>query len=356
MSKIFHASLHGLSRAKDLALFSLDINKTEWSNVDLEASDFYLLIPQGSDCNLRKEYKQGWKITDIFNQNGDPAPGLITTHDEFAISWNKDKAIEKIETLLNTDAEAEARLIFKLCSTEQWQYDRAKKELANRDWHKELMPILYRPFDLRWTVYNRNVAVHRRERAMNHMLTGDNLGLSICRQIVSGSWQHSLVTNHITDDCYVSNKTRERSYVLPLYLYPTTPGEIEMGITRKPNISTELFTKLKQDFGYSSTPEAIFYYIYAIVHAPTYRSRYAEFLKGDFPRIPITRNVDLFRQLGGLGERLVNSHLMKSPTLNETSSPFINNGGGCIVNAGHPKYQYSGQIYSSREPCWMRVS
>jgi predicted helicase len=355
MAKIFHSSLHGLSKIKDRVLLDSDIDTTEWSNINLEASDFYLLIPQGYDGNLREEYKQGWKITDIFSQNGDPAPGLITTHDEFAISRTKDEAIEKVEAFLNTNTEVAARSIFKLCSTDQWQYERAKKELADRSWHKELKQILYRPFDLRWTIYNRNVTVHRRERVMNHMITGDNLGLSICRQTVGGFWQHSFVTNDITDDCYISNKTRERTYLLPLYLYPNTLGEIEMGITRKPNIAPEFLTKLEQNFGYTPTPEAIFHYIYAIFHCPEYRSRYAEFLKGDFPRVPLTRNVDRFRQLGELGEKLVNLHLMKSPILNETSSPFIDNGGGCIVDAGHPKYESGKVVINKQKDYFMDV-
>ncbi|WNN89684.1 type ISP restriction/modification enzyme [Gloeocapsopsis dulcis] len=65
-------------------------------------------------------------------------------------------------------------------------------------------------------------------------------------------------------------------------------------------------------FGYTPTPEAIFYYIYAISHSLTYRTRYAEFLKIDFPRVPLTSNDRLFRQLAAYGEELVALHLMKS--------------------------------------------
>ena len=103
------------------------------------------------------------------------------------------------------------------------------------------------------------------------------------------------------------------------------------------------------------TPKAIFHYIYAIFHSPTYRSRYAEFLKIDFPRVPLTRNVDLFRQLGELGEQLVNLHLMKSPTLDEITSQFINNGGGCIVDAGHPKYENGKVVINKQKDGFMDV-
>ena len=55
----------------------------------------------------------------------------------------------------------------------------------------------------------------------------------------------------------------------------------------------------------------MFHYIYAVFHAPTYRERYAEFLKIDFPRVPLTSDVGLFRALCGLGADLVALHLLE---------------------------------------------
>ncbi|MFN9534242.1 MAG: type ISP restriction/modification enzyme, partial [Pseudanabaena sp.] len=55
----------------------------------------------------------------------------------------------------------------------------------------------------------------------------------------------------------------------------------------------------------------IFYYIYATFHSPTYRQRYAEFLKIDFPRVPLTSNKQLFWELATKGDKLVKLHLMK---------------------------------------------
>ena len=63
------------------------------------------------------------------------------------------------------------------------------------------------------------------------------------------------------------------------------------------------------------TPENIFHYAYAVFHSPGYRSRYAEFLKIDFPRLPLTGNLELFRALAQFGSELVAIHLMESPKL-----------------------------------------
>jgi hypothetical protein len=199
--------------------------------------------------------------------------------------------------------------------------------------------VLYRPFDLRWTVFDSNVAVHRRLRVMRHMLAGEQVGLHLCRQIVSERWRHVLATNRVTDDCYVSNKTRERGYTLPVYLYPTEQ-EVASGLyqanERRPNLAPAFVADMEERLGLTFVPDGIgdlrktfgpedvFHYIYAVLHSPTYRTRYADFLKIDFPRIPLTTDLSLFRTLCALGAELVALHLMESPLLDNliTSYPL----------------------------------
>jgi hypothetical protein len=71
------------------------------------------------------------------------------------------------------------------------------------------------------------------------------------------------------------------------------------------------------------TPEDIFNYTYAVFHSPGYRSRYAEFLKIDFPRLPLTSSLELFRELSRLGGELTALHLLESPNLDEPITEFI---------------------------------
>ena len=360
-ARVHHAELWGERAAKYAQLLADDVQTTTWEELAPQAP-FYLFTPQNID--LLTEYQQDWRVTDVMDLNGDPAPGIVTTHDQFAISWSSDEATAKVERLLQTASESEARDLYRLCSQSQWAYQRAKKELADNKWRAEVTPILYRPFDARWTVYNSNVAVHRRERVMRHMLpSGENVGLHLCRQIVSDSWQHILVTDHITDDCYVSNKTRERGYTLPLYLYPTvssaTGGQAAWLHTspwppdahgRVPNLNPQFVADVEQRLGLKFawgdvsgegfTPEDVFHYIYAIFHAPAYRSRYAEFLKIDFPRVPITSDPALFWRLVALGRELVALHLLDAdaaPALLKPITRFPVAGDG-LVEKGHPRY------------------
>ena len=84
---------------------------------------------------------------------------------------------------------------------------------------------------------------------------------------------------------------------------------------RQPNIDTKIFTALSEAYKKEETSEKIFYYIYAIFYSNTYRTKYAEFLKTDFPRIPFTKYHKLFCKMGEYGKMLVDLHLLKSAEL-----------------------------------------
>ena len=334
---IHYADMWGLREGKYHTLFETDITTTEWAELEPQ-TPFYLFIPQNT---LRlSEYNQLWKITGITDQNGDPAPGIVTTHDQFAISWTVEQAKDKISRFLGTHSEDEARGLFRLCSQSQWNYDRAKRELSTGAWESNIRSILYRPFDIRWTIFERNVAVHRRERVMRHMLAGDNVGLLVPRQVVS-DFRHVFCTNRITNFNALDTAGRFGSGCLfPLYLYPTEQ-EVASGLyqlkERRPNLNPEFIKAVSDKLGLKFVndgkgdlqetfgPEDIFNYVYAVFHSPTYRSRYAEFLKIDFPRLPLTSDKELFKALVAKGAKLVSLHLVESPKLNSliTKYPIV---------------------------------
>ncbi|AGU51808.1 methyltransferase domain-containing protein [Variovorax paradoxus B4] len=320
-----HAHLYGVRESKYEWLNSHDILNTDWTEI-VPAAPANFFVPHNDEH--KDEFAAFWSLPEIFNQNGDPAPGMVTTHDDFAISWTQPQAIEKVGRLLSTNNEEEARQIFKLCKQDQWNYADAKTELPKQDWKSQVKPVLYRPFDKRWTVYNSHVAVHRRERVMNHMLAGENLGLATVRQLANEPWEHVLAANTIIDDCYVSNRTKERGYLFPLYLFTINENaslleEASLAGTTscRANLAPEFLAGLEKNLGLTyiehgtgdlaSTfgPEDVYYYAYAVLYAPGYRLRYANQLKRDFARIPLISNVEIFKTFCRLGEKLAKLHL-----------------------------------------------
>ncbi len=231
-----------------------------------------------------------------------------------------------------------------------WKVGLAQEDLLDSGPTVEkVAPILYRPFDVRHTYYtgrSRGFICMPRPNVMRNMLAGGNLALHVCRQTVSETWQHCLVTNGITDDCYVSNKTRERGYTFPLYLYPTadssgTSDSAEPGLSnRQLNLSPKLVTALEEAHGGAPSPEEIFHYIYAVLYAPSHREKYEEFLRTDFPRIPFTADRELFAELAALGARLVDLHLLRSPELDLPNCRFEGQGDAVVARTKAQGFRY----------------
>lgn len=339
---VHHADLWGERIDKYDWLAEHDFETTDWAELKPTAPR-YLFIPEDED--VRVEYERGWSIPEILSLGSDPAPGIVTTHDSFAISWSKDDAIEKVERFLETKDEEEAREIWKLCGQSQWNYETAKEALAKSDWRDELVPVMYRPFDSRVTVWDSNVAVHRRERVMRHMLAGPNIALLTTRSVeIADGFQHAFCTSTVATHHTVSSK--EVNFVFPLYLYPE--GVLK-GSKRVPNIAPVFIEALKAALGLefisegrgdlvgSVGPEDVLAYVYAVLYSNDYRERYEEFLRKDFPRIPLVRDLKIFQELVPLGHELLQLHSLDTKLVGSPITNFPARGSN-IIEAGFPRY------------------
>lgn len=205
-----------------------------------------------------------------------------------------------------------------------------------------IVPILYRPFDIKFTYFtgkSRGFHCMPRGETMKNFLL-DNLGLITVRQVAEGVFNHAFVTNTILES-RVTLSNKGIAFIFPIFIYPNTDkkdlfSDHESG-EKKPNIKPELFEELKTKYKKEVTPEDIFYYIYAVLYSNTYRKKYAEFLKIDFPRIPFTTNHKLFIKLGKLGKRLADLHLLKSDELNKPISKLLGKGDYKVTQ--RPKYE-----------------
>jgi len=323
---VHYADLWGVREGKYQALLESDISATDWVQLN-PTSPFYLFVPRDEAYLL--EYEKEWKVTDIFPVN---SVGIVTARDELTIRWSGKEVEDTIIDFVSLPPE-DARDKYKLGDdVRDWKVYMAQKDLKDSGLRSEkIVPILYRPFDTRYTYYtghSRGFHCMPRPEVMRHMLAGDNLALITSRLTKGEHYQHTLVSKTISEVILLSPKTSNNAFVFPLYLYPTA-GEMQLGGShRRPNLKPEFIKAvsvklglefvedgrgdLKETFG----PEDIFNYVYAIFHSPTYRSRYAEFLKMDFPRLPLTSDKELFKALAAKGAELVALHLMESPTLN----------------------------------------
>jgi hypothetical protein len=320
---VFHADLWGSRAAKYAVLETARTSTTDFVDVTPEKAPWPF---KSSDWGLRGIYYGFPSIPDWFAPNGRPAPGIVTTHDQFAISWSEAEARSKVEKFLNTQSEEEARSIWKLCSQDQWNYDRAMLGLATGAWRNMVKPIVYRPFDTRYTVYDSNVAVHRRERASRHMLHG-NLALCCLGQTKDGIG--GLAVEHIAGHKVFG--AYDISSIIPLYLYP---DEQDLDKTVRVNLESKLWDELKKRAKHPEhgTPDEVkvFDYIYGVLHCPAYRETYAEFLKIDFPRIPWPTTPEEFWTVAEHGGQLRRLHLMEPAAIGDAPYPFTGDGDNVV--------------------------
>ena len=330
---VHHAECYGTRESKYDYLDAHDLGSTKWQNITPH-SPFYIFIPR--DEALEAEYRRFAAIPEVFPIN---SVGIVTARDRLTIHWSEQEVWDIVRAFSQMDPEL-ARQGYELGKdARDWKVTMAQEDLLNSGPSREnVAPILYRPFDVRHTYYtgrSRGFLCRPRVEVMQHMLAGENLALCIGRQghvVGAGEWNLIYCSQSIED---FNLFYRGGNVNFPLYRYPTTDrndlfAQLEP-TERQPNLIPNLIATLEEAHGSEPLPEEIFYYIYAILHAPIYREKYAEFLRIDFPRVPFTADRELFAQLAAFGKRLADQHLLTSSELDPPTCRFEGEGDAMVA-------------------------
>jgi hypothetical protein len=308
-ARVYHADLYGKREDKYAWLDTHDLSTAGYQPIT-PVSPYYFFTPRQTQ-NLQA-YQSWPSVTEIFLIK---SVGIVTARDGFAIAFDKTELQNRVLQFQNTQGLSDDVLAqaYDLKDKPGWSLNAARKKVqADSNALNKIHPILYRPFDVRYVFYHEAVIERPRPKVMRHMLAGENLGLLLPRRVEHvGTWQHAFITPHITEHVAVSLKTID--YHFPLYLYPSAESPDAFHQERKPNLANWLLPTLSAAYGFTPTPEEVLAYIYAVLYSPTYRQKYAQELRTDFPRIPFTADGDLFRQMAALGQQLIDLHLLGNP-------------------------------------------
>jgi len=349
--RVHYADLWGSRNHKYTTLLETDIDHTDLVEI-IPIKPFYEFVPVNK--KKKTEYDKGWKMADIFTVGSN---GVQTSRDAIVVGVSKSELIGRFEWI--RDPRTQNSEIHRQFFTEDksfWKLSCARSLLNKEtDWKINIQPYLYRPFDHNW-LFTSEYFVHRPRLEVMRHLNQPNLAMCIGRAglVVRGSWNLLFCANRICDHNLFY---RGSSMNFPLYLYP------ELGVLtedrnwpvgkggRVPNLDKgfvdELAGKVKLEFLSDGVgdlkktfgPEDIFHYIYGVFHSPEYRRRYGEFLKIDFPRVPMTGSKVLFGKLCKTGEKLVKGHLLEAEILEDQNKwPAFDIEGDNVVEKGYPKY------------------
>jgi hypothetical protein len=345
LSEIYHCDVYGTRKSKYEYLLDNDFSSISWKKIKCE-KPYYFFVPK--DLSKIKSYENSISVEELFvNKN----TGIQTKNDSLTIQFTKKDIVELENDFLSLDLES-LRSKYGI-KDGTWKLENAKKDLVSGEYNH--IKILVKAFDERFTLLNRKSSGflgRPRYDTMQHMIPNDNLALLVSRQNKSNSIDSFFVTKHCSE-----MKSAERtiqSYHFPLYLYSDKNEQLEFEKRdrRKPNLNEEVvkeiavklgleFTNEKDSAKNTFAPIDILDYIYAVLHSPTYREKYKEFLKIDFPRVPYPKDKETFWQLVELGGELRQIHLLEGSTVDRYITQYPIDGDNVV---GKPKYK-DGKVF-----------
>jgi type I restriction-modification system DNA methylase subunit len=318
--KVFHSELWGTRNQKYLELQTALYSKRKY-DLARPSSEFWLFRPQNE--TTLSEYGQHPKLTDLFLVYG---VGMTTARDHVVIDFETKPLIDRATAFRDfSGTNSELCSVFEIPEKKGWDISRSRKLIRlESTLGRFITPLAYRPFDNRYIFYHDSLVWRTVKQVMRHMLAGKNLALVSARSNKSSSMDHFYCTRLIMET--KCGEATTQSCLFPLYTF-VAEGKLTLQSGRQLNLNQRIIDKWQQNMQWQgreyATPEDIFGYAYAVFHSPSYRSRYAEFLKIDFPRLPLTESLELFRALALLGSELVALHLLESPKLDISRTEFI---------------------------------
>jgi predicted helicase len=330
-TKLNHIDLFGSRKLKYEFLVESKINSIQWKKLDFAEPNYYF-----ADKNFEgfEDYEKGFKTNDLFKENSN---GIKTQRDDASICFSK-KECNILFNDFRTLSEGELRNKYKYIDVRDWKISYAIEDFKNNKIISDR--LMYRPFDFRYMNYTgktKGVMGYPRFNIMRNFLD-TNIGLIVKRGFDEENSAPTFLTKLISDTRGWSRPGMQGAEsIFPLYLYPDSDSQlsIDAKVTRTPNLDMKIVAEIAKGLGLKFVPEKdltpdpspegdgsfapidLLDYIYAVLHSPTYRETYKEFLKIDFPRVPYPEDAEKFWKLVQLGGELRALHLMESPSLND---------------------------------------
>jgi hypothetical protein len=302
---VHHSELYGSRDYKFDRLNELNIDKIVWQKL-VYTEPNYFFSPKNFEAIA--EYETGFKINELFQLNN---VGLVTSRDAFLISYDKRLLERRLEDILSIDLNSKEFENKYHLKTKYFDPEEARKESRKNQFIK-IIKCFYRPFDTRYILYDLNFIERSRDKIMKNMLLGNNLALVCSRQSTKNNIDNIQVANSVIELKF--NSHDRNSNIFPLYVY-------DQDGFRTPNLKKEIVDKIEKKIGKVSS-EDIFDYIYAVLHSSSYREKYKEFLKIDFPRVPYPKDTKSFKKLVVFGAELRLLHLFESPRLRQCITTY----------------------------------
>lgn len=340
LAHVHHGELWGSRDAKGEALWAGSLPALSATVLPHKAPAYPFVA---RDYDVEGEYSKGFSVAELMPVN---SVGIVTARDALTIDMNRDALWQRVQDFTQTDAETLRQRYDLGKDVRDWAVSFAKADVIANFGPECLVPIAYRPFDTRWTYYTGNskgFLCYPRREVMQHMVANENISIMLPKQTKDGLG--ALACSSIAGHKAFSGFDITSNF--PLYLYPDD-GTLDQTI--RVNFDPKVFAKIREAAGLTgllATPDGtdafrkatgaarpeelkVLDYIYGVLHCPTYRETYREFLKIDFPRVPYPKDPKTFAAVSASGEALRRLHLMEPAAIGDTPFPFEGEGDSVV--------------------------
>ncbi|OCL82580.1 N-6 DNA Methylase [Arcobacter porcinus] len=315
LADVYHYDLYGKRDFKYSFLDDNSLKTIKWEKLDYSEPNYFFVKKDFDELNI---YEKFFSVDNLFNIYN---TGIMTMADGFILSDTKEILKERLEDFINNNHPEEYfNSKYKLGKNySKWIIENKNKiNIEEANYFK----ITHRPFDNKYSYFSDNLLWRSRKNTTLQYLGHKNIGLITAKSNKSNIVDHFFISNFMSEA--KTGESTTQSYNFPLYLYS---DENSLTNERTPNLNLEIVKEIEEKLALkfvnekiedSTTfaPIDILDYIYAVLHSPSYREKYKEFLKIDFPRVPYPKP-ETFWQLVSLGGKLRILHLLEDTSLDE---------------------------------------
>jgi predicted helicase len=334
--KLYSCDLFGLRDAKYDILRNNNLSDLDFALLEPEAPN-YFFVPK--DFSNSEDYQKVFSVPELLPLYNS---GVQTKRDKLVISFDASRVESVLDDFSKLPVET-LRVKYELpADGRDWTIESAKKDIIMNN--PQIIPLLYRPFDYRYTAYtgrSKGFMGYPRETVFKHFVGHKNIGLLVRRNTPPVEFTHAFVCDTLISEGVLGIDPNGREYVFPLYL----AGDDEGYDNARYNISTVVLGNVRKSLNNKTiTSEELFFYTYAVLYSPKYRSKFAEFLKIDFPKIPYPSDEKAFYRLVALGKQLVELHLLDFD-ITICDAAFVGSGSNVVSKL---KYD-AGRVYINKD-------
>lgn len=340
LADVYHYDLYGKRDFKYSFLDDNSLKTIKWEKLDYSEPNYFFVKKDFDELNI---YEKFFSVDNLFNIYN---TGIMTMADGFILSDTKEILKERLEDFINNNHPEEYfNSKYKLGKNySKWIIENKNKiNIEEANYFK----ITHRPFDNKYSYFSDNLLWRSRKNTTLQYLGHKNIGLITAKSNKSNVVDHFFISNFMSEA--KTGESTTQSYNFPLYLYsdensltnepvPNFNMDIIKDIEKSLNLNFGNWTLVQslEKIGGTEVPLPkekagesevllpkkefqaldLFDYIYAVLHSPSYREKYKEFLKIDFPRVPYPKP-ETFWQLVSLGGKLRSLHLLEDTSLDE---------------------------------------